>query len=355
MARNAVPCIAPGSLIRWMSGVLAFGVGAAASALAGPVLSNGLGDARLSFLQPIATNAWGAREFLSTRDGTVFVLIPGGEVSASCPNCGISEQVRIEPYLIGKYEVTIRQMSKYRSIVGTDQVPAQVGSEDGPVRGVSQVEADRYCRWAGTRLPSEVEWHLAAEGFGAVLNLESWTHYSLGGKYFEDLDPMAMPFESENGKREAVTWLPRRLSPFGALGLSDGVAEWCSDEFLYCRSATETASRIGPLKRFVVRGGFSDEQSEPEMAHLKGFHGRHCPRNRFVSEVPSRFVPYVPGSSVGHRVSENGLGTRDVAQVGFAPPKGGLEFRSALPPGAEMPWVGFRQVISPVLVRGVGD
>ena len=125
-------------------------------------------------------------------DGAEYSRIPAGTFGLGCdPNlptrtavkcdarCQPFTQVTIaRPYWVMRTEATVGQFSAYAKATGAampgpdrlDPLPrrmAPLGESlfsrlDNPIVLVNWHEADRYCLWAGGRLPSEAEWERAA-------------------------------------------------------------------------------------------------------------------------------------------------------------------------------------------------
>jgi gamma-glutamyl hercynylcysteine S-oxide synthase len=97
---------------------------------------------------------------------------------------------------------------------------------DEPVQHVSWYEADAFARWAGKRLPTEVEWERAATWDPAT---GTKRRYPWG-----DDEPTAR--QANLGQRHrgpaAVGAYPNGASPEGVLGLIGDVWEWTSSDFL---------------------------------------------------------------------------------------------------------------------------
>jgi formylglycine-generating enzyme required for sulfatase activity len=104
-----------------------------------------------------------------------------------------------------------------------------------PINCVTWAQADRFCRWAGKRLPSAIEWEYAARGpearpfpWGSALPADDvcWHRAWNGG---------TCPIGTHAGDR----------SPFGMVDMGGNVAEW-------------TATRAGPgfaVAAYELRGG----------------------------------------------------------------------------------------------------
>ena len=90
-----------------------------------------------------------------------------------------------------------------------------------PVVGVSWFEAQAFARWAGKRLPTELEWERAASG-------EAGWQYPWGDHF----DPeRCNSTESKIGKTTPVTKYPEGRSPEGCFDMAGNVWEWTEDSY----------------------------------------------------------------------------------------------------------------------------
>lgn len=180
-----------------------------------------------------------------------MVLIPAGEFAMGSDKkkdrlayrSEIPQRtVYLDPFLIGKYEVTALEYLKF--VLATDRLPQLDWRYDGgnfqetmahhPIMHVSWYDADAYCKWAGKRLPTEAEWEKAARGVDGRL-------FPWGNEY---AGPTRANF-GRTGLSGPVRDRPERLllyppiisvdryenavSPYGLYQTIGNVAEWVSD------------------------------------------------------------------------------------------------------------------------------
>jgi len=179
------------------------------------------------------------------RDFDEMVDVPGGEFKHG----ERGELAYVMAYRISRFPITNIQYARFLADNPTYPVPYldevwaepynwdhqrrtyPEGKANHPVVLVSWEDALAYCRWAGVRLPTEMEWEKAARG-------EDGRIYPWGNEF----DPeRANVRESGIGSTTPVGIYPDEVSPYGLLDCAGNVWEW-------------TASQAGE-GQVVIRGG----------------------------------------------------------------------------------------------------
>ncbi len=162
------------------------------------------------------------------------------------------------------------------------------GRADHPVVHVSWNDAIAYCRWTGTRLPTEAEWECAARG-GRVASAFPWgDDLEPGGEHRMNVFQGHFP-DTNTGADGYVATAPVDAFPpngFGLHNVTGNVWEWCEDWLdLDSYQHSEGRNPRGPATgdRRVQRGG-------SYLCHLS-----YCRRYRVSARFGSE-----PASSAGH-------------------------------------------------------
>jgi ergothioneine biosynthesis protein EgtB len=166
-----------------------------------------------------------------------FVAVPGGATTighdgpAALDNERPRHVLDIAPFRLARHPVTQAQYAAFIAdggyrrralwsdagwawreadgVAGPHHWRAQ--APDHPVSGVSAYEADAYCRWSGTRLPTEFEWERAARGLVS--------------------DDGTGNFGGARGGTMTVGRFPRGRSADGVDDLLGNVWEWTASPF----------------------------------------------------------------------------------------------------------------------------
>ena len=135
-------------------------------------------------------------------------------------------KIRLAAFQIGATPVTNAQYRRFLSATGY-RAPALIGhalfgADNHPVVMVSWDDAAAYARWAGGRLPTELEWEVAARA-GEAANIYPWG----------ETPPQTIQANIDNVCAGTTPVGSYRLGN-NELGLSDccgNVWEWCSDSW----------------------------------------------------------------------------------------------------------------------------
>ncbi len=198
-----------------------------------------------------------------------MLLIPAGAFQMGCDPgndtyCQKDERplhtVTLDAYYIDKFEVT---NALYQACVEADAChpPSETKSyshssyygnsefADFPVVYVSWNDANDYCRWRGSRLPTEAEWEKAARGDGDTRK------YPWGNQEPD----CSLAKYSGCGRDTAKTGNhPNGASPYGVMDMAGNVWEWVTDWYegsYYQNSPSSNPQGPENGEYRVLRGG----------------------------------------------------------------------------------------------------
>ncbi|MBU2573499.1 MAG: formylglycine-generating enzyme family protein, partial [Elusimicrobia bacterium] len=157
--------------------------------------------------------------------------------------------VHLEAFYIGKYEVTVAEYRKFAQATGA-AMPEQTvpGADNHPVVQVTWNNADKYCKWAGRRLPTEAEWEKAARA-------GSDTKWSFGNNE-SGIGGYAWYQNNSGNTTHAVG--QKKPNRYGLYDMHGNVREWCADWYdknYYGNSPERNPRGPGTGAARVVRGG----------------------------------------------------------------------------------------------------
>jgi len=171
--------------------------------------------------------------------------------------------VRVKPFALGKYPVTVGEWSQ--CVAANACASSQDGNATAPARNLSWSDAQQYVTWLSKstgqdyRLPSEAEWEYAAR---AGTTTSYWWGEKVDGKHVicrkcgsAGFSPATPPLA---GSQPA--------NPWGLVGMSGGVREWLADCWLksYDKAPSDARPRVVKnCQQRVTRGGsWLDEPTE---------------------------------------------------------------------------------------------
>ncbi len=224
--------------------------------------------------QPPVTNSQPSPGIGSTRvadkDSMVQMYVPAGSFTMRSNRSGDEQPVHtvtLNAFWIDKTEVT-NTMYTLCVKVGACSAPSQTKSStrsiyygnsqynNYPVIYVSWNDANKYCGWAGRRLPTEAEWEKAARG--ADERIYPW------GNQFDGIKVNSWSSDPRVGDTTEVGKYPNGASPYGALDMAGNVWEWVSSKYkAYPYNANDGREDLTEFDNRALRGGsWGNDDSE---------------------------------------------------------------------------------------------
>lgn len=177
-------------------------------------------------------------------------------------------RVDIGAFFIDYHEVTIGQYMRYlqetRQLIPDKWLNK---SPQLPVTHATYEDADRYCAWAGKRLPNELEWEKAARGTQIITNGDE-TYSEARSFPVSEEQAAQLCVTSETAAAPVEIDRLKDRNPYGLSGMCGNAAEWTSSWLLPYRGSTVQDERFG--KRFkVIRGGSYEHSLEQSKSYVR--------------------------------------------------------------------------------------
>src|ERR1017187_118494 len=215
------------------------------------------------------------------KDGTLLLLIPEGEYLAGGGDPG-PFRIRLPEYRLALHPVTNRQFQRFLFEMGQDRhdwgPPEQI---DHPAVNIGWSNAKAYCKWAGLRLPSELEWEKGArwlDGPEASWGKEWNPDLCRSARSFGNLEsPADRVLLVDFAKAEGIdlgtadVWgYPDGCSPWGLYQMTGNVWEWCEDwyeDHVYDKRYRQGDLTKPTTGKYRVAKGGSWYDKEPVLFH----------------------------------------------------------------------------------------
>jgi len=157
--------------------------------------------------------------------------------------------IKLKDFYLDTLEVSNREYSTYLKRFHKNPPPhwksgqIPMGKEKQPVVNVTWIEAKRYCKAMGKRLPMEVEWEKAYRG-------ESGHRYPWGNR-----PKKAYAHTVETGLHESkpVDYYNQDISYYGVKHMAGNVREWVDSTLKPYPKSRYHSTKVGKEK--VIRGG----------------------------------------------------------------------------------------------------
>ncbi|MCB1315304.1 MAG: SUMF1/EgtB/PvdO family nonheme iron enzyme [Leptospiraceae bacterium] len=205
--------------------------------------------------------------------------------------------VELQAFYMDKYEVTNREYSifcqktghSYPSAWRNGEYPA--GKGDHPITVASFADAQAYAQWSGKRLPTELEWELAARGGLKWMvrngnNGQSDLHatpnlYPTGNTFDPDI---CNTLESGVGDTRSV-YAPateKDKSVYGVVGMCGNAREWTASWYqAYPGHRLRNARATTGYVFRVIRGGSFYQNREYARSNFRDYGGFPTPDSDF--------------------------------------------------------------------------
>jgi len=173
---------------------------------------------------------------VNNKDGAEIIYVPAGEfLMGSRKGQGSNDEqpqhrVYLNGYRIYKNEVTNEQFARFVSATGYRaegdwKVKAKSGRNLHPVVNVSWNDAEKYCKWAGGRLPTEAEWEKAARGKDGRVYPWGNTWERNRCNWLQSPKVPGMTDSSGSSGTAPVGSFPKGVSPYGLHDMAGNVME----------------------------------------------------------------------------------------------------------------------------------
>ena len=187
-----------------------------------------------------------------------WIKVEGGQFEMGCNNnekdCYPDEQpkhsIKVNSFLIGKTEVTVKEYRAYCQKTGKAMPPepSYGWHDDFPIVNITWHEAFDYAQYMDCRLPTEAEWEFAARG----------GNFSKGYIYSGSNDWNEVAWSYENSEQSAHKVSSKKPNELGIYDMSGNAWEWCSDNYeIFYYQSSPANNPQGPEKGLgkVNRGG----------------------------------------------------------------------------------------------------